>query len=335
MTGKKPKNGLHEQLEERILFDAAVDGSLEILEQQTNELAALTDASVDHVAINPATQLTEQSEAQHRNEIVFVDKGVEGFESIVAELVLNHQAEVVFLDREANGVEQIASVLSDRNELDAIHIISHGDQGELYLGNDVLDAESMQGEHADELAIIREALSDDGDLLIYGCEFSGGLTGKEATQLLSKLTGADVAASDDTTGAAELGGDWDLETAVGRVETETLAAMAWGGTLADTDGDGIDDANDIDDDNDGILDVLEAPMTTVPFSADGTFESLSGVASSDAYNSTVGAAGWSSGTGSADSWQNVTTAGSGIWGDLQMVCPHRRMAAFLSLPEIG
>ena len=37
---------------------------------------------------------------------------------------------------------------------------------------------------------------------------------------LGTLTGADVAASDDLTGSARLGGDWDLEYGNGRIETE-------------------------------------------------------------------------------------------------------------------
>ena len=66
-----------------------------------------------------------------------------------------------------------------------------------------------------------------------------------------------MAASDDLTGAADQGGDWDLEVNVGTVEAVSLSAENWAGTLADTDGDGFDDGNDLDDDNDGILDTDE------------------------------------------------------------------------------
>lgn len=36
---------------------------------------------------------------------------------------------------------------------------------------------------------------------------------------LALFTGADVAASDDLTGNAALGGDWELEAAAGTIET--------------------------------------------------------------------------------------------------------------------
>ena len=49
------------------------------------------------------------------------------------------------------------------------------------------------------------------------------------------LTGADVAASDDVTGHADLGGDWDLEVYSGTVEVRSVVtpfgASAWHGTL--------------------------------------------------------------------------------------------------------
>ena len=71
-----------------------------------------------------------------------------------------------------------------------------------------------------------------------------------------------MAASDDLTGAAELGGDWDLELNVGTVETAALVAENWHGTLlGDADGDGLDHDVDLDDDNDGILDSEEGFRT--------------------------------------------------------------------------
>ncbi|WP_128755353.1 DUF4347 domain-containing protein, partial [Aquimarina sediminis] len=88
---------------------------------------------------------------------------------------------------------------------------------------------------------------------------------------------------------------------------------------SDTDGDGVGDLIDIDDDNDGVLDTTEGlncnPIINI--GVDGTFEDLAGVASTDAYNSNVNAGGWNDGTGSADSWQSpMPTTGSGTWGGI-------------------
>ena len=54
-----------------------------------------------------------------------------------------------------------------------------------------------------------------------------------------------------------------LEETVGIVEATSLSAENWDGTLlGDTDGDGLDHADDLDDDNDGILDVDEGFSVT-------------------------------------------------------------------------
>ena len=59
--------------------------------------------------------------------------------------------------------------------------------------------------------------------------------GKALMTALASYTGADVAASDDDTGAAELGGNWDLEYTLGGIESSVLFSQAvqseWQGLL--------------------------------------------------------------------------------------------------------
>ena len=167
---------------------------------------------------------------EDRQEIAFIDSSVANVDQLIAGI--DPAVEIVMIDGAGDGVEQIAAALEGRSGIDAIHILSHGDQGQLFLGNDVLDAASMQGEHLDELTAIGEALSEEGDILIYGCDFTGGEAGLEAAILLGSITGADIAASDDATGHETLGGDWDLETELGAVEAEAVQATQWSGLLA-------------------------------------------------------------------------------------------------------
>ncbi len=219
-------------LEPRMVFDGAAVATAD----------AVTDVPVDAADTGAAEQADAESqqltdnlvaalgEPNERNEIAFVDQSVQNVDQLIAQLP--PEIDVVLIDSDSDGLEQIAATLADRQDVDAIHIISHGDQGRLYLGNDVLDAESMHGEHLDELTAIGQALSADGDILIYGCDFTGGDAGLEAAILLGSITGADIAASEDTTGHADLGGDWDLETQVGAVETQAFADPQWLGLLA-------------------------------------------------------------------------------------------------------
>lgn len=146
-------------------------------------------------------------------------------------------AEVVFLDPTSDGVDQMAQVLAGRSDLEAVHIISHGEPGALNLGASTLTKQSISGSHSDALATIGGALGDNADIFIYGCDFGADATAVEA---LARAMGADIAASDDITGASDLGGDWDLEVASGEIEAASIEALDWHGALADSSISGAD-----------------------------------------------------------------------------------------------
>ncbi|MDA5565298.1 DUF4347 domain-containing protein, partial [Cobetia sp. MMG027] len=177
---------------------------------------------------------TEKSDAasQASRAVIFVDSNVTNYQSLVDEL--DPEAEVVVLNGETDGVEQMARYLDGQQDISAVHILSHGEEGELSLGTATLDAESMADEYSDELAAIGSALTKEGDILLYACDFSSGDAGLEAATQLANLTGADIASSSDDTGSQALGGDWDLENQTGDIEAASIAATAWGGKLADT-----------------------------------------------------------------------------------------------------
>ena len=223
-------------LEPRIVFDAAAvataDQASENAQQHQAESAAPGQSAStppdDVVFTDAATDADPLP--QQRHEIAFVDGSV----SNVAELIagIDPSFEIVMLDRTSDGVEQMAAVLRGRMEVDAIHILSHGSDGRLDLGNGVLDAISIGSSHADELATIRGALSTDADILIYGCNVASGENGRAFVSALAAATGADVAASTDDTGTATRGGDWDLETRQGLIESSLIDAPEWNGLLA-------------------------------------------------------------------------------------------------------
>lgn len=217
-------------LEPRFMFDAAglatgaevtvdavaqeqADAALDAI--QTEDITAPAVGQTDSEDL--ITALATNTPPGNTQEIIFVDSSINDYQTLLSGIDPN--IEVVMLDAERDGVEQIAEILLGRSDISAIHIISHGDAGQLQLGNTTLTEDSMQGEHANELAIIGQALSSDADILIYGCNFAKGEVGQQAVETLAKLTGADIAASDDDTGATDLGGDWDLENQQGDIDT--------------------------------------------------------------------------------------------------------------------
>jgi len=224
-------------LEPRYLFDAAAATTLgdalseQVAQTQTdNAIAAMSDPNATQVNAGEDTDLFVSAPAvESKREVIFIDPNVADLDGLLADL--SPSAEVHLLDAHRDGVQQIAEILANESDIDAIHIISHGAGGRLTLGNVSLTQDSIAGEHAQLLETIGNALSEDADLLIYGCNFAEGSEGEAASQALAHATGADVAASTDTTGGADAA-DRDLEFASGSIETISLRATNWTGSLA-------------------------------------------------------------------------------------------------------
>ncbi|MGK7912708.1 MAG: Ig-like domain-containing protein, partial [Synechococcus sp.] len=81
-------------------------------------------------------------------------------------------------------------------------------------------------QYSDELQQWQTALSENADILFYGCNVAAGQKGATFLNQIGELTGADIAASTDLTGSSKLGGDWQLEYASGEIETSSPFADA-------------------------------------------------------------------------------------------------------------
>ncbi|MBK9306290.1 MAG: DUF4347 domain-containing protein [Nitrospira sp.] len=231
-------------LEPRLMFDAAAAATAsEVASEQVAQEQAEAAVSSDSAADGRTTDQVESQgvldaiatyhPGESRAEVVFVDPTVPNYQELLSGMDPN--IEVIMLDGGQDGVEQMATTLSGRSGIDAIHLISHGSAGQLQLGTGTLNADSMPGEYADELATIQQSLSEQADILVYGCDFAEGDTGQAAVNLLAELTGADVQASTDLTGHLSLGGDWEFEVSTGTIETALAvdydAQMNWAGLL--------------------------------------------------------------------------------------------------------
>jgi len=92
------------------------------------------------------------------------------------------------------------------------------------LGSSQLDFETLL-QRAAAVKKWGSALTEDGDILFYGCDLAATEKGKSLLEAMSRLTGADVAASEDLTGAAAQGGDWDLEFKTGGIEAPVIVSL--------------------------------------------------------------------------------------------------------------
>ena len=83
---------------------------------------------------------------------------------------------------------------------------------------------------------IGQNLTVKGDILFYGCNIAANEKGENLIKRISKITKADIAASDDITGN---GGDWVLEKKIGIIETENVQALEYNHSLGTADAYGI------------------------------------------------------------------------------------------------
>ncbi|RZL09447.1 MAG: DUF4347 domain-containing protein, partial [Rubrivivax sp.] len=195
--------------------------------ETTQDTTAAANASAFTQSADSAAAAVEVPAIAHApREIAFVDLSVEGAQDLVKALQ-SQQAEgrdidIVTIAAGEDGLDVITRTLADRHDVDAVHVFSHGDAQGLQLGTVRLDAAALNARLHD-IAGWAQALGDEGDLLLYGCNLAGSADGRALVDNLALLTGADVAASDDLTGSSARGGDWALEYTAGRVDTQ--AAM--------------------------------------------------------------------------------------------------------------
>ena len=167
--------------------------------------------------------------SDNAREIAFVLDNIADPQNLAADLPSHVRVHV--LDASGDVLGQIITLLADQTGLNAIHLLGHGSAGSLNLGKTTLNATTLPTYEA-ALARIGAALSEDGDILLYGCDVAQGAAGAELIGRLAQATGADIAASTGTTGASALGGNWVLEAASGTVDVATLQVADYVGVLA-------------------------------------------------------------------------------------------------------
>jgi hypothetical protein len=180
-----------------------------------NQTAAIADNSLYALQQSATLQtpITAGVTASPKSSLLFIDTSVADWQTIAR--ATNAATEVHLLQSGKDAIAQITNTLLGRSGIESVAIVSHGASGGLKLGESWLNAATLNT-YATQLRSWGEALTEQADILLYGCEVGAAATGQGFINLLAQSTGADVAASDDLTG---YGGNWDLEVATGRIET--------------------------------------------------------------------------------------------------------------------
>lgn len=169
-----------------------------------------------------AEELDAQLAAQGEGDrLVIIDGGIENYHELIAGL--EPGVEAIVLDPSLDGVAQITAALDGRQNIASLHVLSHGDEASLQLGSTTLSTDNLN-EYSALIQAWAPALKSGADVLLYGCNVGASESGLALLQQLRNLTTADIGASDDLTGSALLGGDWDLEVTMGQVDAGVAIA---------------------------------------------------------------------------------------------------------------
>ena len=162
---------LCEELEPRILLSAGIEGlifdtgwepdAISEIDVDVAQIASLLDSSQTLTLSEPTT------------EVVFIDSSLPDYQSFITDLEENNnenrQIDIVMLDNERDGISQITSYLQTQENIDAIHFITHGGDGQVQLGSTQLDLGNVAiSSQAFQLG--EAALDETADILFYGLD---------------------------------------------------------------------------------------------------------------------------------------------------------------------
>ena len=137
-------------LEPRLLLDGSVS--------EPNE--ELIDFKLDSVSPMGALGRLKYKE---QKELVIIDERVDDFDKILNGLP--PYIDTMLISKEQN-VNAAIEALALEHKYSAIHVYSHADTGQLFLGSASYDQTNVTAENWSQF---RDALTEDGDVLLYGC----------------------------------------------------------------------------------------------------------------------------------------------------------------------
>ena len=215
-----------EALEQRIMLDGAgASIALDVIDERNKEQLLNKNQKISKLSENkiednsqklPFDQMARDQKRNDRKQVVFIDSQVQDYQTLID--AFNEDTEVYLIQSNEDGFKKIDKVLKNDADISSLHIIGHGSAGKILFGNATLSNDTIKS-YNHTLRSIGQSLTDDGDILFYGCNVASTEGGKILINKISEITKADIAASDDVTGKS---GDWKLEIKVGHIDTKNI-----------------------------------------------------------------------------------------------------------------
>ena len=193
----------------------ATDGAGDVMLPELGDLSSVVLEADESGNLVDALIVPSDAMISCGRELVVINGTVPDQDAILAALKPNQ--EVLVLE-DGNGLSELNEYLDAHDgKYDAIHLVTHGNEGYLSINGEIINAENF---NAAEWADVGEHLTDDGDILLYGCDTAATAEGRLLVDHIAEASGADVAASTDATG---ISGDWTLEYQYGVIDNAEIS----------------------------------------------------------------------------------------------------------------
>lgn len=150
--------------------------------------------------------------------IAIVDTHIRNYEQLISYIEPNTIIETI--PDNSNGIDIMINTVKKYNNINSLHILSHGFSGIAILGNSKLTEESISD--YPYLNEIHTHFAQDGEILMYGCNLAAYDKGYNFINKLADVTKLTVTASMNIVGHKSLRGSWDLNYSTGNTNRSVI-----------------------------------------------------------------------------------------------------------------
>ncbi|MCH1439362.1 MAG: DUF4347 domain-containing protein, partial [Rubripirellula sp.] len=216
---RKRRRILFETLEDRRVLDAS-DAFGTAAAEAAQEVATIprgqsilteqsADKSVGHAVLSSSLIETASTSPMREPSLVIVDPKAIGTHLDLERLFPSHN--ILVWESVRDSIQYLASSSGTFGD---VHILGHGSDARLELGDVILSSENVASGNT-FLDALGDSLDPTAAVYLYGCEVAATTTGKQFVSQFADVLKRPVFASVDVTGNSLQGGDWNLEYVAG------------------------------------------------------------------------------------------------------------------------
>ncbi len=156
-----------------------------------------------------------------QRQVAFIDTSLPDYQILVDSLP--EGVETFLVGPDQDGIQVLSQWAQQHAGYSSIHVLGHGSNGTQHLGSATISSDNLS-QYKIQLSQVGSSLTEEGGILLYGCEVARGDTGQFFVEQLSQLLQRPIAAARDIIGFLDNGPNWRLDH--GPIELASQAITA-------------------------------------------------------------------------------------------------------------